>query len=102
MKIIRHGEVIQFVCPVCGCEFLMREEETYQKPDSEKKIEEEKYFAVCPDCGEADVPGEKKDFSPVVETETEKTEEQKDEEVTEPEARANGMVDYMAVVDPQK
>lgn len=61
MKIIKHGEVIHFVCPVCGCEYMAREEETYKKP------EEPEYFTVCPDCGESDVPGYKEQLSPDVE-----------------------------------
>ena len=100
MKVIKHGEVIRFVCPVCSCEFMAREEETYKKPD------EPEYFAVCPDCGESDIPGEKQEFSPVVEAQAEEQpEEKKTEEKGEDEAAPegeDGVIDYRKITPTQK
>ena len=88
MKVIKHGEVIRFVCPVCSCEFMAREEETYKKPD------EPEYFAVCPDCGESDIPGEKQEFSPVVEAQAE---EQPEEKKTEEKIKGRLLKAFKAV-----
>ena len=102
MKVIKHGEVIRFVCPVCSCEFMAREEETYKKPD------EQEYFAVCPDCGESDIPGVKQEFSPVVEAQAE---EQTDEKKTEEEKKGeeepapegdHSVIDYRKITQEQK
>lgn len=83
MKIVKHGCVIDFNCPVCGCEFLMSEEECYQEAvQDDKKGEEVQYLAVCPDCGEGDVPGYKKKFGKLPEAE-----EQEPEEDPEPKGR---------------
>ena len=85
MKIIKHGCVIDFNCPVCGCEFLMSEDECYEDVSKdEKKGDEIQYLAVCPDCGQGDVPGYKHKYGdlpvaeePAKEPEDEKTEPQK-------------------------
>lgn len=100
MKVIKHGEVIRFVCPVCSCEFMAREEETYKKPD------EPENFAVCPDCGESDIPGVKQEFSPVVEAQAEEQTEEKKAEVKGDEEQApegeDGVIDYRKVTQEQK
>lgn len=100
MKVIKHGEVIKFVCPVCSCEFMAREEETYKKPDDPG------YYAVCPDCGESDIPGVKQEFSPVVEDQAEEQpEEKKTEEKGEDEAAPegeDGVIDYRKITPNQK
>ena len=64
MKIVKHGCVIQFDCPVCSCEFLMSEDEEgcRQQTDKDRKGDDVQYLAVCPDCGEGDVPGYKKQY----------------------------------------
>ena len=83
MKIVKHGCVIDFNCQVCGCEFLMSEEECYQEAaQDDKKGGEVQYLAVCPDCGEGDVPGYKKKFGELPEAE-----EQEPEEDQEPKGR---------------
>ena len=84
MKIIKHGCVIDFNCQVCSCEFLMSEDECYQAAGKdEKKGDEIQYLAVCPDCGQGDVPGYKHKYGdlPVAEV---KEEETKEEEKTAP------------------
>ena len=87
MKIIKHGCVIDFNCPVCGCEFLMSEDECYEEASQdEKKGEEIQYLAVCPDCGQGDVPGYKKQYGEL--TEAEEPEEQEEQE--EPEKQEEG------------
>ena len=81
MKIIKHGCVIHFICPVCGCEFLMSEdEEGCYKPagQEEKKGGEEEYLAICPDCGEGEVPGHKEQKGEQQEKQ-EEPQEEKDE-----------------------
>lgn len=90
MKVIKHGEVIKFVCPVCSCEFMAREEETYKKPDDPG------YYAVCPDCGESDIPGVKQEFSPVVEAQAEEKPEEKKGVDEKPEGE-NGEIDYTKI-----
>lgn len=91
MKIIKHGEVIHFVCPVCGCEYLAREEETYKKP------EDPEYYTVCPDCGESDVPGYKEQLSPDVEEQpAEEQPEEKKGADEEPEGE-KGEIDYTKI-----
>ena len=98
MKVIKHGEVIKFVCPVCSCEFMAREEETYKKPDDPG------YYAVCPDCGESDIPGVKQELSPVVEAPAEEQteeEEKKGEDEAAPEGE-DGVIDYRKVMPEQK
>ena len=96
MKIIKHGEVIHFVCPVCGCEYLAREEETYKKP------EDPEYYTVCPDCGESDVPGYKEQLSPDVEEQpAEEQPEEKKGADEEPEGE-DGVIDYRKITPNQK
>ena len=90
MKIIKHGEVIRFTCPVCGCEYMAREEETYKKPDDPG------YYAVCPDCGESDIPGVKQELSPVVEAQAEEQPEEKKGADEEPEGE-KGEIDYTKI-----
>lgn len=90
MKVIKHGEVIKFVCPVCSCEFMAREEETYKKPDDPG------YYAVCPDCGESDIPGVKQELSPVVEAQAEEQPEEKKGADEEPEGE-KGEIDYTKI-----
>ena len=90
MKAIKHGEVIKFVCPVCSCEFMAREEETYKKPDDPG------YYAVCPDCGESDIPGVKQELSPVVEAQAEEQPEEKKGADEEPEGE-KGEIDYTKI-----
>ncbi len=90
MKVIKHGEVIKFVCPVCSCEFMAREEETYKKPDDPG------YYAVCPDCGESDIQGVKQELSPVVEAQAEEQPEEKKGADEEPEGE-KGEIDYTKI-----
>lgn len=90
MKVIKHGEVIKFVCPVCSCEFMAREEETYKKP------EDPGYYAVCPDCGESDIQGVKQELSPVVEAQAEEQPEEKKGADEEPEGE-KGEIDYTKI-----
>ena len=90
MKVIKHEEVIKFVCPVCSCEFMAREEETYKKPDDPG------YYAVCPDCGESDIPGVKQELSPVVEAQAEEQPKEKKGADEEPEGE-KGEIDYTKI-----
>lgn len=96
MKVIKHGEVIRFTCPVCGCEYMAREEETYKKP------EEPEYYTVCPDCGESDVPGYKEQLSPDVEKQpAEEQPEEKKGADEEPEGE-KGEIDYTKITPRTK
>lgn len=95
MKVIKHGEVIKFVCPVCSCEFMAREEETYKKPDDPG------YYAVCPDCGESDIQGVKQELSPVVEAQAEEQPEEKKGADEEPEGE-KGEIDYTKITPRTK
>ena len=80
MKIVKHGCVIDFICPVCQCEWLMSEDEEGcdQKVSQDEKKGEEEYLAVCPDCGQGDVPGHKRKFGELPVTAEEQQEEMKE------------------------
>ena len=99
MKIVKHGCVIDFLCPVCSCEFLMSADEEgcrQQTDKDERKGDEVQYLAVCPDCGEGDVPGYKKQYGdlPVM------AEEQKEEVKTEKTSIERESITYTKETDP--
>ena len=96
MKIIKHGEVIRFTCPVCGCEYMAREEETYKKP------EEPEYFTVCPDCGESDVPGYKEQLSPDVEEQPAEEQAEEKKGADEKPEGEEGEIDYTKITPRTK
>ena len=48
-RIITHGEVIKFICHVCGCVFLNSEDECSREfvGNDEKRIQ---YYSYCLEC----------------------------------------------------
>lgn len=104
MKIIKHGCVIHFNCPVCNCEFLMSEDEPecYKRADRDEKKENKEYLAVCPDCGESDVPGykEKKGELPIEEEQP--TEEEKPEEEEPKEEEQKPVEEELPAEEPEE
>jgi C4-type Zn-finger protein len=60
VKILKHGDVIRFQCPVCGCEWLAAENECYvQSIWSFNKIVSQEYQCDCPECERERVEGER-------------------------------------------
>ena len=93
MRIIKHGCVIRCNCPMCGCDFMDSEDECYKDHEKEQKGEV-KWLAVCPDCGEIDVPGEKQTYDQLAQKDEAKAQEEKQE--------TKGGIDYTQITSPMK
>ena len=46
MKILKHGDVIKFTCPDCGCEFSELPGKCYSSTGEDGAH----YTMICPDC----------------------------------------------------
>ena len=60
MKIIVHGEIIKYICPVCGCVWLASEDESMvENLYSYEQIVAQSFYCDCPDCFQRRVEGQK-------------------------------------------
>ena len=51
MKIIVHGNVIKYECPICGCVWLASEDESMvENLYSNDKLVSQSFYCTCPDC----------------------------------------------------
>lgn len=46
MRILKHGNIVKFTCPVCGCVFTELADKSYSSMGSDGAH----YCETCPDC----------------------------------------------------
>jgi hypothetical protein len=54
MKIVKHGKVISFLCPYCGCEWNVTRDEVDKENDPSASTDGAihiQFFMDCPECG---------------------------------------------------